>query len=115
MTGEFGYVLGAVPQRRSRNWENLQTIVKIAAEKLVAHHLRQVSVGRGHQADVNRDGSGTAESLEGFFLQRPEEFGLQIQGNVSYFVQEQSPPVRHLKPAYLLRQGAGEGAALVAE
>ena len=50
-----------------------------------------------------------------FLLQSPEQFRLQIQGNVAHLVQKQSPPVRHLKTADLLRQGAGKGPSLVAE
>jgi hypothetical protein len=38
---------------------------------------------------------------------------LELQRDIAHLVQKQSPPVRHFKPANLLRQGAGKGSSLV--
>src|ERR1039457_3548866 len=44
--------------------ENLQPVVKIAAEELVPHHLRQIAVRRRQKPHVDRDGPGAAQPLE---------------------------------------------------
>ena len=113
--GEYRYVLGMIPQRRRHDREHFQAVIEIAAEKFIPHHLGQIAVGCRQQTDVDGDGAGAAQSLEGLFLQSPEQLGLQFQGNVAHLVQKQSPAVRQLKPADLLRQSAGESASLVTE
>jgi hypothetical protein len=40
---------------------------------------------------------------------------LQIQWNIAHLIQKQSPAMRHFKAAYLLSQGAGKRAPLIAK
>ena len=115
MADQLGNVLGPVPQRRRRDREHLQPVIQIAAEELVAHHLRQIPVGGGHQSDVDRDGPSSPQPFERLFLQRSQQLRLQIQRDVAHLVQEQGPPVGHFETADLLRQRAGERTPLVAE
>jgi len=112
--GEYGYVLGMIAQRRRRDREHFQAVVEITPEELVPHHLREVPVRGRHQPDVDGDRLGAAQSLERLLLQCAQQLRLEIQGNIAYFVQKQRPSMSHLKPPDLLRQGAREGAPLIA-
>ena len=111
----IGYVLGVIAQRRRRDREDFQPVIEIAAEEFVPHHLGEIPVGCRHQPDVDGDRLGAAQPLERLLLQSPQQLRLQIQRDIAHLIQKQSAPVGHLKAADLLRQGAGEGASLVAE
>src|ERR1043166_7115742 len=56
ITDELRDVLGPIAQWRRNDRKNLQPVVEIAAEKLIRHHLREVSVGCCHQPDINING-----------------------------------------------------------
>ena len=97
------------------NGENLEPVIEITAEELIAHHLRQIPVGCRHQPHVDGDGACASQSLEGLLLESAEQLRLKIQGDVTHFVQKQGAAMRHFKLAHLLPQGAGEGPSLVSE
>src|ERR1044071_5490301 len=96
---EYGDVLRVIAQRRRRDREYLKAVVEIASKELVAHHLSQVAVGGGDEPDVNRNRPGSSQPLERLLLESPEQFGLQIERNVTNFIQKQGASVRHLEPA----------------
>ena len=102
-------------QRRIENREHVEAVVEIAAELLVGDHLREVAVGRRDQPDVDADGPGAAQALELLLLQHAQELRLQLERDVADLVEEQRAAIGQLEPADLLRDGAGEGALLVAE
>jgi hypothetical protein len=49
------------------------------------------------------------------FLQHPQQFGLKLKRNVSYFIEEQSALVGNLEAARLPHDGAGKCAPFMAE
>ena len=55
----------------------------------------KIAVGGSDQPNVQGDSSGSTQSLERLLLQSTQQFGLQIQWNVTHFIQKQSPAVRH--------------------
>ena len=101
---KMGNVLRMIAQRRRDDREDLQTVIEIAPKEFIPHHLSKIPVGCGHQPDINGNGARAPNPLEGFFLTRARSrFGLQIQiGNVTNFIQKQSPLVGHFKTADLL-------------
>src|SRR5207244_10160029 len=56
-----------------------------------------------------------AQALELLLLQDAQQLGLQLRRDVADFIKEQRALVGQLETADLLRDGAGEGALLVAE
>ncbi len=54
--------------------EDFEPVVEIAPEELIAHHLLKISIGRGHQADVNRDCCGSPSCSNDFSCVTPEQF-----------------------------------------
>jgi hypothetical protein len=81
----------------------------------VGDHLCQVAVRRRHQAHVHPDRSRAPQALELLLLQHAEELRLQLRGDIADLVEEERPLVGQLEAADFLRDGAGEGAFLVAE
>jgi hypothetical protein len=56
-----------------------------------------------------------SKALEFLVLQDPEQLRLQRQGNVSNFVEKQSPSVRHVETANFLGERSGESALFVSK
>jgi hypothetical protein len=110
-----GNILWPLAQRRDRNRKDVQPVVKVGAELPGGHHLRQIPVGRRHQAHIDAPGARTTQTLELLLLQDSQQLGLQFEREIPDLVEEQRPLVRQLKAAELLREGPGEGPPLVAE
>src|ERR1051326_2855583 len=115
VSSKYRNILRVIAQGRSRDRKYLEAVVEVASKKLVAHHLGQVAVGGGDEPDVNGNGPGPSQPLERLLLQRPEQFGLQIERNIANLIQKQCASVRHLEAAQFLSQGAGECSFFVAE
>jgi len=115
VAGEGGDVLGMVAEGRGGEGEDFEAVIQVAAEEVVAHHLGEVAVGGGDEADVDGDGFGAAEAFKGLLLEGAEELGLEFEGNVADFIEEEGAVVGHFEAADLLAERAGEGAAFVAE
>src|SRR5260370_277702 len=115
MTHQRLDVLGSLPQRRDLDREDVQAVVEVVAEPLLLDHLDEVAVRRGDQADVDLDRPGAAEALERLLLEDLEELRLELERDLAYLVEEERAAVRHLEAPELLRDGAGERAAFVAE
>jgi hypothetical protein len=72
-------------------------------------------MGCGHNPNVNFPRGRTAQPLEFSLLEYAKEFRLQFEWHIANFIQEKRASVCQLKPANLLSDRAGEGAALVAK
>ena len=93
----------------------VDAVVQVFAETAFPHQLLQVHIRGADQADIHRNGLGTAHTHHASVLDHPQQLGLQVQRNIADFVQEQRPAVGLLKLAYMARMGIGEGAFYVAE
>src|SRR5207245_7075124 len=101
--------------RRYPNGEEVKPVVESAAEVVFRDHLLQVPVRRRHQPHVHLLGLRVAQALELALLERAQELGLQLEGNIADFIQKQRPLVGQLEPSDLLRDRSREGAAFVSE
>ena len=72
-------------------------------------------IRRRDKPDINRDERGASDPFEAALLQRTQNLRLQCQRQVSYFVQEQRAPMRHLELAGFSRHGARECPFFVTE
>src|SRR5262249_5763255 len=64
---------------------------------------------------IDLDRLGPSETLELLLLEHAQQLRLQLERDLANLVEEQRPAVRHLEAPDLLRDGARECAALVAE
>ena len=106
--------------RRSRSGgivtgKHIQAIIKVGAKLAVRDLLREVSIGRGHQANIHMDGARAAQPFEFVLLQNPQELGLQFERNIADLVEKQRAAMGQLEAADALRNGAGERALFMAE
>ena len=75
----------------------------------------QVAVGGGQDAHVHLDRRCAAQPVDLALLQRAQQLGLQAHVHLADLVQQQGAAAGGLEFADAARQGAGEGALLVAE
>ncbi len=108
-------VLGALAQRRQRDREDVEAVVEVLAERLLADGLEQVAIGGGDDPDVDLDRRPAADALELALLEDAEQLGLGLQGQLADLVEEERAAVGQLEAADAPGDGAGEGALLVAE
>src|SRR5262245_18466570 len=108
-------IFAALAQRRHRERKNIEAIVEILAKRALVDHSEQIAVCCRYQADISAQRARGAQALEGVLLQHPQELGLQLEGEIPYFVQEERAPVGQFKAPETLREGPREGTFFVPE
>ena len=108
-------VLAPLGERRDDELDDAQPVVEILAELPGAHRRLEILVGGGEHAHVDLERLVAADALELALLQRAQQLGLRLERHVADLVEEQRAAVGGLELAFAARDGAGEGAALVAE
>ena len=108
-------VVAAIAQRRQVQVHDVEAVVEVLAEAAGLHLDLEVAVGGGEDADVDRLGAGVADAHHHLLLQRAQDLDLQRQRHLADLVEEQGAAVGRLEAARLVADGAGEGAAHVAE
>ena len=87
------YVVGTLAQRRERNLESVDAIEEVCAERAVGDDRVQVAIRRGDYPDVYFYFADAAYPLEGARLDGPQEFRLQLRGQLRDFVQKERAAV----------------------
>src|SRR5579862_4020248 len=105
----------ALPEGRQRDRQHVQPIEQILAKRAFRDALAEIPIRCGDDADIDRDRLGPPDPFEGALLQHSEELRLQGGRDVADLVQKEGPAVGELELAGPARDGAGEGALLVAE
>src|SRR5262245_27901425 len=106
MTRQYGDVVGAIAQRRDRDWKYRQPEVEILAELLGRHTRPQLLVGRSDDAHVDVQQLGAANAFETPLLEDAKELGLQREREVADLVEEERALMSQLELAGLARHGA---------
>jgi len=97
------------------NGENVKAVIKVAAKGSLGDLFRKILIGGGDDANVHALGAIAAEAFEFLLLENAQKFGLEIERKIANFVEEERAAIGEFEAADFLADGAGEGAALVAE
>ena len=108
-------VLAPFPEWRQVDGDDVETVVQVFAEPALTHHLQEVCVGGGDDADIDSDRPVVSDAFELAFLQHPQQLGLQEAAHGADLVEKERPPVRRFQPSRPRGDGAGVGAADMAE
>src|SRR6185295_15852428 len=101
--------------RRHFNWKHRQPEKQVAAKLSILNRRFQIPVRRCHHANIDRDGSASADTVHDLLLDRAQEFSLDAQRQLSDFVEKNSSTGGEFKLSLTTIVGAGEGAALVSK
>src|ERR1700689_588311 len=103
-------ILPALAQCRDAQAKNIESKIKITSKLSLRYRLFQIAVGGGQQTDVYGYSSGATNWANFFLLNRPQHFGLQVDGKLSDLVQKDGPAFGHGHEPVLVLVGAGESA-----
>ena len=107
--------LRPLAQRRHAQIDDVEAEIEILAESALAHRLLEVAVRGGDDADVDLHRLGAADAVDLALLDGAQQLGLQARMHLADFVEQQGAAIGFLELADAARDGAGEGALLVAE
>src|SRR5882672_2630282 len=113
--GQYRYVFNALPEGRHPQFDDVDPIEEVLAKFAFGHQVRELSMGRRQDAHIDRGLARLADGAHGFLLDEAQQLHLHVQRQVCDFVQEERAGFRCLHQALLVRDGAGETAALAAE
>ena len=92
-------VLGALTDGRQQDREHLQPEVEVLAEATRADLGPQVPVGGGDDPNIDRDLALLADRPDGLALERAQELGLALEGQLGELVDEERALVGLAKQA----------------
>ena len=115
MAGQQHDVRRALPQRGQVDGQHCQPVVKVLAEASLGNEPEQVLVAGGHQAHIHLHRAVAAHRFDLPLLHRPEQLGLDGQGQIPHFIQEQAAAMGQPEFARTGVVGAGKGPPHVPE
>ena len=108
MVGNQGNVLHPIPKRRQPYGQHVEAIEKIFSEIAGFDFLGQRLIGRGDDAHVHLDGTGVAQWLDLFFLQYPQQLGLDRWRDIPDLVKEDRTGMGFLEKPLFVAGGMGK-------
>ena len=108
-------VLAPLAQRRELDRDDVQAEVEVLAEAARGHLVAEDAVRRGDDAHVDRARLASAHAEHLALLEDAQELRLDVRAHLADLVEEERAAVGALEAAGPRRDGAGEGALLVAE
>ena len=115
MLGQREHVTPAHPQRRHFDAHHVQSVVEVFAELACLGVGGQITVGGGHDANVDLDLIVAADALEPALLQHGQQLHLDRGGDLSHLVQKQRAAVGLFEAADTPAIGARERPLLMTE
>ncbi len=115
MIGQERDVLAALAKRRHAHAHHRHPIIEIGAELSLPHQRLEISIRRGHHADVDRARLDRSDRDSAPRLEHAEQLGLERWRELAELVEEHGPAARRLECADPILVGTGEGALPMAE
>jgi hypothetical protein len=95
--------------------QDADPVIEILPEFAGGDQGGQIFVGGGNEPHIHGDGLVAAHTLKSFVFQHPQQFRLDLQGNLTDFVEENGAAVGLFEPADTLLVGAGKRPFFMAE
>src|SRR5271168_1722563 len=115
VVNEQGNVREALAQRRQKHRDDVNAVIEVLAEAILAHRFLQVLVRGREQPEIHGYGPLAAQVNDRVVLEHAEQLALEGQGERADFVQEERAAVRQLDAALLGLRCSGKGALFIAE
>lgn len=100
---------------RNLDGVDVQAVEQVRTESLAGHRLLEIAVGGRQQAHVELDGLFRPHPLDVPLLDGPQQLGLNRQGQLPDFIEEERAVVRQFELTGPVPVGAGIGAFDMAE
>src|SRR5262249_6460711 len=74
------------------NSHDVKAVVEVGTEASFLNGTLQIAVGGGYDSNINRNRRDSSHPLEFPFLQKPQELGLELLGNIADLIKKIVPP-----------------------
>lgn len=108
-------VFGPLAQRGYLEMYRVDAVQQVLAEFAFCHHLGQIAVCSANQPYVYGNGSVAAYTDNAAALDGGQQFGLQMVGEIAYFIEKEGAAAGCFELAGTVGMGIGERAFHVAE
>ncbi len=88
-----GDILYPIAQGRQRNRDYIESMIQIFAERAASYRVIEILVGRRDNFDIDPDRLGAADPFKLPLLEKAQEFGLQLRGNIADLIEEDGAAV----------------------
>src|SRR5581483_3018813 len=102
-------------QRRHAKRKDIESVIEIFSKSTRRHLFLEVAVGRRDDSHISPSRSVVANTFVTLLLKHAQQLALDLQGNLSDFIQENGSALRGFEPSRPVFDRAGERAAHVAE
>ena len=114
--GEGDDIVPALPQRRDGDRHNAQPVVQVLAERFIADHFFQITVGGCQYPHIHRDGTIPADAGHRPLLQDAQQLYLHILRQLAHLIQKDRALVRQFKkPRLAVAVCSGKSALFIPE
>src|SRR5262245_20121581 len=97
------------------NSHDVKAVVEIGTEASFLNRTLQIAVGGGYDPNINRNRRNSSHPFEFALLQKPQELGLKLLGNIADLIEKECAPLGQLYLARLAPVGASKRALFMAE
>src|SRR5580765_3646539 len=91
---EVRNIFPSLPQRRKRNGNYVETVIKIRAKASLFHRFIQVAIRRRDDFHVDLDGFHPSYALKLSLLEKSQELGLNFGGNIADLIEKDRSTMR---------------------
>src|SRR5262245_51429005 len=109
------YVVSSLTQRRHFEWNYIEPIEQITAERARANCCLQISIGGCNYSYVCLNGLIAADSLKFTLLQHAQERNSSFHREFTDLIQEDRPSISQFEAAQSSLQRSGKGSFLMTE
>jgi hypothetical protein len=113
--GQPDDVLTSLPEGRQRKRQDREPVIEVLTEAPRPRRRQEILAGRGHDPHIDQLAPRAPQPPDRALLQHLQQLGLERRRQEPHLVQEQHPPVRHLREPGLGVPGVGERPALEPE
>src|SRR5262249_40544492 len=108
-------VFPSFSQGRKGNRNDVQTVVEIRPETALFYRAGEIAIGRCDDFDVDTDRFDSSDALELSFLEKSQELGLNLSGNIADLIEKNRSAMRQFDSTLLELMRAGKSALFMAE
>src|SRR5215470_14010195 len=108
-------VFATFAQRRQCDRKDIEAVIEIRAKLSITHGLLEIAVCGRDDAHVDLQRVTSSDAFKLTFFQHAQQLGLQIEWELSDFIEKDRSVVGDLEASHAARVSTGEGAFLMAE
>src|SRR6516165_6813341 len=110
MCGQKSYISFAFPERRNLQRKDIETVIEVFAKVTRAYVFLQISIGGCDDTHIRLPGSVLAYTFITLLLQHTQQLALELQRDLTNFVQEEGSTSSDFETAGSILDRPGERA-----